>query len=128
PACSDGKGHYGRGTARITVDGAGLRLALTLPLEEYVLGVAELPGTWSEKSLLEAQALTARTYVLKQGLDVADSTTDQVYAGLVTEARTHWVKAVNDTAGKVIAYNGTLASTFYYSSNGGWTEDPVNVW
>ena len=48
-----------------------------------------------------------------------DTTNDQVYRGY-NSAYKNSIKAVNDTFGEVLKYNGGYAETFYSSSNGGW--------
>ena len=37
-------------------------------------------------------------------------------------------KAVNETAGKIVTYNGKPINAFFHANSGGTTELPVNVW
>ena len=66
-----------------------------LPLEEYLLGVVpnELsPSTFGQLEALKAQAVAARTYIVKnmgqyraEGYDICDTDACQVYFGAGTE-------------------------------------------
>src|SRR6185436_7434626 len=66
-----------------------------LPLEEYLLGVVpnELsPATFGQLEALKAQAVAARTYIVKnmgqskgEGYDICDTDACQVYMGAGTE-------------------------------------------
>ncbi|MDI3410740.1 SpoIID/LytB domain-containing protein [Bacillus sonorensis] len=76
---------------------------------------------------LKAQAVAARTYsVSKIGQTVADTTAFQVYGGYSWSANSS--KAVDQTKGKVLKYNGSLITAVYSSSNGGYTEASNEVW
>ena len=62
---------------------------------------------------------------------VYDDTRNQVYAGWDHEGEdqgTRWVQAVDDSAGEVVLYRGSLIEAQYMSSSGGYTEDVQNVW
>jgi len=106
-----------------------------LPLEQYLYGVVPCeiePGSHPEA--LKAQAVAARTYTLNNsgkylgyGFDLCNTVYSQVYKGFDAE-NPSTNKAVDDTAGKKVVYNGKLAQTYYFSSSGGRTEDSVNVW
>src|SRR2546430_2068641 len=105
----------------------------SLPLDEYVRGVVagEMPHRWSIAAL-EAQAVAARSYALatlKPGahFDTYDDTRSQVYGGIAYEtARTNI--AVARTAGKVLTWNGHIATTYFFSTSGGRTADVHEVW
>jgi stage II sporulation protein D len=105
-----------------------------LILEYYVYGVVALEiGSGSSMEALKAQAVCARTYALCQqkhqsyGFDVCGTTCCQVYGGYYAEtARTN--QATNETYGKVVTYNGSLITPYYFSSSGGYTENSENVW
>lgn len=124
-----------------------------LPLNEYVTGVvaAEMPASFPAEAL-KAQAVAARTYVLKRmiggglenpqhpGADVCD---DHRHAqawidreemkdrwGVINYYR-HYYKirqAVDDTGTEVITYQGELIDPIYHSACGGKTEDSGAVW
>jgi len=102
-----------------------------VPLERYVRGVvsAEMPSSWP-LAALEAQAIASRTYALTSHaggsrFDVYSDTRSQVYAGVAAEtAATN--AAVADTAGQVVLYDGQPATTYFFASSGGMTENIEN--
>jgi SpoIID/LytB domain protein len=99
-----------------------------VPLERYVRGVvsAEMPATWP-LAALEAQAIASRTYALTSHaggsrFDVYSDTRSQVYVGVAAEtAATN--AAVNATAGQIVLYAGQPATTYFFASSGGMTEN-----
>lgn len=99
-----------------------------LPLEDYLKGVVpfEVFPTWGIETL-KAQALAARTYAVAHADEIINDTISyQVYGGYAwSETAT---KAVEETNGEVITYNGKLISAFYSASNGGTTESNAHVW
>ena len=121
-----------RGTFLITQRGGLLNV---VDLENYLCGVlpAEVGASWHSQAL-RAQAITARTYVLRQslsradrGYDVVDTDADQVYKGAGVEtAKTN--KAVSSTSGAVLTYGNELAQTYFHSDSGGHTANIKDVW
>ncbi len=121
--------------------GGNLTVVNVLPLEDYVNGVIcyEMGREWPLEAL-KAQALCARTYVLKNlgkhdsyGFDICPSASCQAYHGMGSNKPDYGpsevsMRAVAETAGLVVKYNGRLAETFYSSSFGGASEDAKNVW
>lgn len=115
--------------------------SLTLPLEDYVVGVvaAEMPASF-ELEALKAQAIAARTYVL-QYLETNDkigsTTASQVYIdknAMQAKWQTNFNKyfskitqAVHSTEGLVIKYNNKLIKSYYYAMSNGYTENSQNV-
>lgn len=124
-----------------------------LPLEEYVAGVvaAEMPALFPAEAL-KAQAVAARTYVLRRvyaggiannphpGADVCDDPRhSQAYLSR-QELKRRWGlfhyyryyyrirRAVGDTAGLVIVYQGQLIDPVYHASCGGQTENAAEIW
>jgi stage II sporulation protein D len=106
----------------------GVTAVNALPIDDYVQGVVagEVPSSWDEQ-VLRAQAVTARTYALatrKTG-DVFDQypdTRSQMYVGVNGETgRTN--TAARETAGETVTYDGEIATTFYFSTSGGRTEN-----
>jgi stage II sporulation protein D len=127
----DGKPYRGvievlAGTGRLTVVNG-------VPLEAYVVGVvnAEMGRrTASEQAALEAQAIVARTYALRNrgkfagdGFDVRASVADQAYGGVDAETREGW-EATRSTVGQILTYDGEPVSVFYHSTCGGSTASP----
>ncbi|QVK18608.1 stage II sporulation protein D [Mycoplasmatota bacterium] len=114
-----------------------------ISLEEYVTGVvaAELGAGFNDASY-KAQALAARTYAAKrvvEGKIITDTDSHQVYKD-ESQIRQLWgendyntyypqvEKAVNDTRGEVIKYNGDFIDALFFSTSNGKTENPVYVW
>jgi SpoIID/LytB domain protein len=139
-------GHtYNRGWIEFEMSGCADRcamlLVLSIPPQEYLYGLAEVPSSWP-RSALQAQAIAARTYAFQrvrtsgQHRDECDcalyaSSLDQVYAGWDKEGGidgNRWVAAVDATDGKALEYQGSLIQAFYSSSSGGHTENNENVW
>lgn len=101
-----------------------------LPLEQYLYGVvAREIGGRTEIEALKAQAVVARTYALAhlRNGEFGDGTDFQVYAGArgeTAEVR----RAVDETSGQVLQWQGRLARyVCYHSTCGGRTEDNENV-
>lgn len=120
------------------------------PLEEYVRGVvaAEMPSDF-EIEALKAQAIAARTYIVKRIID--KDYTDTPDGAIVTDTTQHQVflsdeelkklwginynerisklnKAVNETYGQVITYNGQPINALYFSTGNGYTENSEEYW
>jgi stage II sporulation protein D len=122
-----------RGTLEIrTAAGPGLNAINALDLESYVRGVVsnESPSSWPPAAL-QAQAVAARTYALTtnvngRGFNQYADTRSQVYRGFLSETPTA-SDAVTATRGQVVTYNGAAATTFFFSTSGGYTENVENV-
>ena len=105
---------------------------LRVSLERYVRGVvsAEMPSSWP-LAALEAQAVASRTYALTahaggSRFDVYSDTRSQMYLGVAAEtAATN--AAVAATAGQIVLYGGQPATTYFFASSGGMTEDIENA-
>ncbi|NMB95615.1 MAG: SpoIID/LytB domain-containing protein, partial [Clostridiaceae bacterium] len=106
-----------------------------LPVEQYLYGVVPCEMQWTfHPEALKAQAVTARTYIYKNlgkysvfGFDVCATVYSQVYGGYSVERETT-NKAVDETRGEKLYYNGELAQVFFFSTSGGRTESSGNVW
>jgi len=106
-----------------------------LNIEEYLYGVvpAEIEAD-APLEAIKAQAVAARTYTLSNlgryenwGFDLTDTVSSQVYNGYDAE-RPASTRAVDETRGKKMLYNGNLAQVFYFASSGGMTADVSEVW
>ncbi len=128
-----GKGSY-RGALQVrpsSVPGK-VNAINSVKLEDYVRGIVALesPSSWPMDAL-RAQAVVARSYGLAadvggKGFDQYDDTRSQVYGGIGAEtARTN--KAVNSSKLQVVRYNGKVATTYFFSTSGGHTENIENV-
>lgn len=117
------------------VNGGSLTVVNILDLEDYVKGVVphEMSNSWPIEAL-KAQAVAARSYALSLGskhsnyhFDICAETHCQAYSGR-TRAGSNSDAAVDQTAGQVALWNGKVAQTAYYSSNGGASESSSVVW
>jgi stage II sporulation protein D len=122
-----------------------------IPLERYVVGVvaSEMPADF-ELEALKAQALTARTYIVRQltnsnplgvpeGANVTDTETHQVYKSEEDlkkiwkpneyEWKLHKIKeAVIATKGQILTYDGTPIDSTFFSTSNGFTENSEDYW
>ena len=120
----------------LTASGNKINAINVIDIEKYLRGVVPYEiGRLDESKFeaLKAQAVAARTYAYKhfgsrkaQGFDVYADTRDQVYKGIhsvsdVTD------KAVRETEGVVMTYNGEFITAYYHSTCGGETEG-VATW
>lgn len=122
----------------------------TVALEDYVAGVvaAEMPANF-ELEALKAQALTARTFIVKaltaktkkdlpEGADITDTVNDQVYLN-AKELKASWgnkyqmnmkkiEEAVSATKGQLLTYNQELITPSFFSTSNGYTENSEDYW
>lgn len=110
-----------------------------LPLEEYLLGVvaSEMPVSF-ELEALKAQAIAARTFVAAREFYVDDTTASQVYKS-DDELKAQWgenypsyiekiKKAVDETHGKILTYQGEPITAAFFSSSNGTTNNSQDYW
>ncbi|MDH3261068.1 MAG: SpoIID/LytB domain-containing protein [Acidimicrobiia bacterium] len=142
---------YARGTLRMRPNGpAAFHVMLEMGLEDYVYGIGEVPSSWPVEAL-EAQAIAARTYGVRQALrwgpeaglaagrqaqcwcQLFSTVVDQNYVGWSKESGldgNRWVQAVASTAGLVVTHPAapeqTIITAYYSSSSGGKTESNVS--
>ncbi len=116
------------------VTGGNLGVVNVVNIEDYTKGSVPWEiGNDKPLEAIKAQAVCARTYAARQtrhrsqGFDVCTTVDCQVYQG-VAASNAVTDRAVEETAGIYMYYDGTLAEAFYYSSNGGASEDAANVW
>lgn len=112
-----------------------------IPLEEYVIGVvaAEMPANFHPEAL-KAQAIAARTYVLKSTnlgqTEIEPTVLRQVFYDENTR-KENWQttfeqnelkirQAVESTKGEVLKYNGELITAMFHSMSNGRTESAEN--
>lgn len=128
------KGSY-RGWFEFMRQGSTIMPVNIVDYEDYLYGViaAEMPASWNMEAL-KAQVVAARSMAihqynkyLKYGYNVCDTTYTQVYKGFTGEhVRTN--QAVDETRGVIATYGGKVAETLFFSTSGGYTEDPEYVW
>lgn len=127
----------------------------SMSINDYLTGVvsAEMPADFNEEAI-KAQAVAARSYLIshinsyKNGAypenhKGADACTDHTHcqAWMSEQARkAAWSadkadsnmekikKAVRDTAGEVMVYDGEVINAVFHSTSGGKTENAVDVW
>ncbi len=123
-------------------------LVKEMDFEDYIKGVvmAEMPASF-EPEALKAQAVAARSYALHKmegqtednGADVCtDFSHCQAY---ITDdkARSNWgdaaddnfkkiSRAVDETSGKIMKYNGEVITAVFHSTSSGATESAIDVW
>jgi len=125
-----------------------------MDLDKYIVGVvaAEMPASF-EMEALKAQAIAARTYALGRALGKYGSGTDRHFGAHVCTDSTHcqawitkdmyqtwypnadveenWAKverAVYETSGLILTYEGEIINPLYHANSGGITEDIQEVW
>lgn len=112
-------------------------------IEEYLIGVVgcEMPALFEEEAL-KAGTVAARTYLLNklennENYIISSTTNDQCYSD-ENELKEKWgdnyskyrskiEKAVNETKGEYMTYNGEIIKAFYFSTSNGKTENVQNV-
>ena len=121
-----GFGRY-RGALVARNEGGSLQVINRLGLEGYVKGVVanEVPSAWPAQAL-RAQAVVARSYGLATSrggaFDHYDDTRSQVYGGRDSETSATNA-AVARTRREVVEHRGEVATTYYFSTSGGQTEN-----
>ena len=122
-----------RGALRISGRGGRLRVINSLGIETYLASVvgSEMPHRWP-LAALQAQAVAARTYALKQrsrggAWDVKATVASQVYRGVESETPSTR-QAVASTRSLVLVHGGRLIDAVFHSSSGGVTEASGMVW
>lgn len=132
---ADGKAYRGVLELRTTREGR-VRAVNWLSAESYLRGVvpAELgPEVWPQLEALKAQAVAARTYLFanlgqfeEEHYDLCATPRCQVYGGKDAE---HPLsdRAVRETRGEIVTYEGRPISALYTATCGGHTEDVENV-
>ena len=148
---------YSHGTLRLRPNtrNTGFHASLSISLENYIRGIAEMPSSW-HTTALGVQATIARSYGVAQATSRSSSgeissarrtscwchlwatSSDQNYSGWQKEAEgsdarygKRWVSASKATKGNVLVHpsdTGTIIRTFYSSSSGGATENNEDVW
>ena len=133
------KKYYGGFEYRRVSGSASLYVCSVVGLEDYIKCVApyEMSNSWPLEAL-KAQAICARTYVVrvgerhsKYGFDVCNTEDCQVYYGVDFQYKSHTDvsdEAVEATAGLCMYYEGKPIYAVYSASNGGASEDGKNVW
>ena len=122
-----------RGRLQLLVRGGQVQVVNHLGIETYLTSVvgSEMPHKWPLPAL-QAQAVAARTYALRQrgkagDFDVKATVSSQVYRGVESETPST-IEAVESTRSLVLVHGGRLINAVFHSSSGGATEPSGEVW
>ena len=110
-------------------------LVNVVPLESYLRGVVPHEiGGWAPQPVLEAQAILARTYVLR---NLRRFITDNYQLCATTQCQVYWGidgavpatdQAIAATRSQVLTYENELVDALYSSTTGGVTAAFGDVW
>lgn len=123
-----------RGEIKILVNSNIIELINHVNIEEYLYSVvpSESPSSWPIEAL-KAQAVAARTFVLYQmshskdrNYDVLDDDRSQAYGGIKSERDTT-TRAVKETIGQVLTYDGRPIYAMFTANSGWHTADPQDI-
>ncbi|MEX2654230.1 MAG: SpoIID/LytB domain-containing protein [Acidimicrobiia bacterium] len=129
------------GTMTVTAHRGGLSTVVETTIDDYLLGIREVPFSWPEEALA-AQVVAARTYLawtLDRGrspngrtfsYDICATTACQVYAGvggLAGSEGQRWVAAVERTSGEVLLTGDSPVQALYSSTSDGRTRNVEDV-
>ncbi|MEN8235492.1 MAG: SpoIID/LytB domain-containing protein [Actinomycetota bacterium] len=121
---------------------SGLALTEEVDVVDYLLGIREVPYSWSAEALA-AQVVAARTYLARYtrggrsgdraryGFDICATSACQVYRGIGSidaSGGSRWVDAVERTAGEILVYEGVPIEAVYSSSMGSRTRANQDIW
>jgi stage II sporulation protein D len=126
-----------RGTVLLRAGGGGVTAINVLDLETYLLGVVPREiGTRPDTEIeaVKAQAVAARTYAIANigsreslGFDYHAGTQDQVYGGVQDEDPVA-TRAVLETRGEIVTFDGVPILAYYSSTCGGRTAAIEDSW
>ncbi len=146
---------YAHGDLHIRPDGdsAAFHLVLKIDVDDYVLGVSEMPYYWGRSGgyeALKAQAVAARSYAISRQVErgnpqnrpgcwcqVVDTGVDQRYVGWGHSGlgQQQWLDAARETAGEVVTHPSVqrggkkiAIGALYGSSSYGRTEPSATVY
>ena len=126
---------YYKGTLELALGEDAIWVVNEVQLEDYLCRVvpSEMPAGHGLEAL-KAQAVCARSYAYNQiranavrskGAHVDDTTTYQVYNNSNTKELC--TRAVQETAGRVLTYEGNVITTYYSSTSCGSSTDTA-IW
>jgi len=136
------EGRFYTGRLRVGGHAGGLAVVETVTLDQYLLGIREVPFAWHRQAL-RAQVVAARTYLAwtlqggrsingrRYDYDICATTACQVYAGVGDLEGSYggrWVAAVGNTAHEILLFEGLPAQAVYSSTSGGRTRDSEDIW
>ncbi|MBK5251637.1 MAG: SpoIID/LytB domain-containing protein [Peptostreptococcaceae bacterium] len=129
-------GHQYRGGVMIKrYVGSDLTVINYLDMNEYLYGVLpwEMSNSWPLEAL-KAQAIAARNFAISNyskysylGFNLCGTNNSQAYVGYDYEGPV-CNRAVDETEGQLLMWNGNVVSAFYHANSGGFTENSENIW
>ena len=129
------------GSMTVTAHSGGLALVEETTVDDYLLGIREVPFSWPSEALA-AQVVAARTYLawtLERGrasngrtfdYDICATTACQVYSGvggLQGQDGRRWIHAVERTSGEVLMSGDAPVQALYSSTSDGRTRNVEDV-
>lgn len=125
-----------RGKIEIGLEDNGLTIINELSMDEYLYAVvpSEMPSGHGLEAA-KVQAVTARSYAYNQyysnrfykyGANIDDSVSCQVYNNAPENEIS--IKAVDETTGQCLVYNGSVISANFFSTSSGMTANAGEVW
>ncbi|KKU95305.1 MAG: SpoIID/LytB domain protein [Candidatus Gottesmanbacteria bacterium GW2011_GWA1_48_13] len=138
------KAYYGNVRVQDVNTSLSLRTtAGTMDFENrYVVGIAEMPGSWGDEGgmeALKAQAIAARSYALaytgwrmgnqNAGGTICVTEACQVWKASKADNPGKWREAVEQTKGKILVSNNSneVVNAFYASTSGGYQESYTSL-
>ena len=124
-----------RGGVLLKVKNKALTVINYLTMNEYLYGVIHREmGQGNPMEALKAQAISARTFTVvnrgrhyEYGFDLCTTTHCQVYGGCKEEYEST-SRAVDETDGMIIRYQGEPAEIYYHKNSGGHTQNSEDEW
>jgi len=126
---------YRGGLSFFLPSGGGMNVINYVSVEEYLYGVLNSEmGYHNPIEALKAQAVTARSYASvyrerhrNDGFDICAAVHCQLYKGYSDE-HSQTNRAVDETAGRTLMYDGKIVSGYYFKNSGGHTQSAEDVW
>lgn len=124
-----------RGKFEVTGKNGKITVVNIVKEDDYLASLLgkEMSASWPIEAL-KAQAVCARNYAItiagkheSDGFDICNSQHCQVYGGMKSEAESTR-RAVEETSKVTVTYKGEVVPLYYFSCDGGYTEDSENVW
>ncbi len=110
----------------------GVRVYNKVYLEDYLVSVVASEIGNAPLEAVKAQAVLARTFLARWGLrhgdaHACDGNHCQVYKGVYRISKVH-IRAVKETRGEILTYEGRPVEVLYHASCGGWICEPKYIW
>lgn len=99
----------------------GQSIDTTLPLEEYLKHIYEMPSGWPAEAL-KAQVIAARSYALSATNNGTNSIcpSDHCQEFKQEQNAQAWIDAVNSTTGQIMTSDGQPITAWFSSTHGGY--------